>query len=49
MEECTAALASLTYAIKAQRTLSDIGIEAKTVKLDRAQSRRGCEYGISYD
>ena len=49
MEECTAALASLTYAIKAQRALSEMGIEAKTVKLDRNQSSRGCEYGISYD
>ena len=49
MEECTAALASLTYAIKAQRALSEMDIHSKIVKLDPSQARRGCEYGIAYD
>ena len=49
MEECTAALASLTYAMKAQRTLFDLGIDSRVIKLDPSRSRRGCEYGIAFD
>lgn len=48
MEECTAALASLTYAIKAQRSLSLLGIDVRVVKLDPSRAKRGCEYGIAY-
>ncbi len=40
-------MASMTYAIKAQRALSLLDIDTKVVKLDRA-TKRGCEYGIEY-
>ena len=49
MEDCTAALSSLTYAIKAERALANIGVLARTVKLEPGVARRGCEYGISFD
>ncbi len=49
MEECTAALSSLTYALKAQRALLDLGIESRVIKLDAPRARRGCEYGIAFD
>ena len=48
MDECTAALASLTFAIKAQHALTDAGISAKVTKLSPDVAKRGCEYGISY-
>lgn len=49
MNECTAALASLTYAMKAQSALSSINIHADIIKLSDERSKRGCEYGILYD
>ena len=49
MDDCTAALSSLTYALKAERILSELGISARVVKLDANVSRRGCEYGIAFD
>lgn len=49
MDDCTAALSSLTYAIKAERILAELGVSARVVKLDASVSRRGCEYGISFD
>ncbi len=48
MDECTAALASLTYALKAERALVAGGIYVKIIKLSPEIARRGCEYGISY-
>lgn len=49
MSLCTAAADSLTYAMKAQRALADIGIGCDIVKLDPSQAKRGCEYGVSFD
>ena len=49
MDDCTAALSSLTYAIKAERILAELGVSSRVVKLDASVSRRGCEYGISFD
>ena len=49
MKECTAALASLTYAMKAQSALSELNIHADIVKLSDERAQRGCEYGILYD
>ena len=49
MKVCTAATESLTYAMKAKRVLSDAGIAADIVKPSTPQSKRGCEYGISFD
>ena len=46
---CTAALASLTYAMKAQGVLSAAGFYTDIIKLDPSRSRRGCAYGIQFD
>ena len=48
MKTCTAAIGSLTYAIKAQKALSQNGIHNNIVKLDASMTRRGCAYGIEF-
>ena len=48
MKICTAAIGSLTYAIKAQRALRDAGIDGDIVKLDASMTRRGCAYGVEF-
>ncbi len=48
MKPCTASFGSLTYAIKAQKELAKVGVDAKIVKLDASLSRRGCSYGVSF-
>lgn len=48
MKQCTAALGSLTYAIKAQRALAEAGVHSEIVKLDSSMTRRGCSYGVEY-
>ena len=45
---CTAALSSLTYAMKAQRALESASIHSDIVKLDFSKSRRGCAYGVKF-
>ena len=46
--ECTAALASLTYAIKAQKILYENGISSEVVRLDASKERRGCGFGVEF-
>jgi hypothetical protein len=46
---CTAALASLTYAMKAQGVLSAAGFYTDIVKLDPARSKKGCAYGVQFN
>lgn len=48
MKICTAAIGSLTYAIKAQRALAQAGIAGDIVKLDASMTRRGCAYGVEF-
>ena len=48
MKQCTAALESLTYAIKAQRALAEAEIPCEIVKLDASMTRRGCAYGVEF-
>ena len=48
MNICTAAIGSLTYAIKAQRALDQGGIGGEIVKLDASMTRRGCAYGVEF-
>ena len=48
MKQCTAALGSLTYAIKAQRALAENGLACEIVKLDSSMTRRGCAYGVTF-
>ena len=45
---CTATLASLTYAMKAQKALTVAGLYAEVIKLDSEQAKRGCAYGVRY-
>ena len=37
---------SVTYAIKARRLLSSIGISSKLIKIDALLSKTGCTHGI---
>lgn len=48
MKICTAAIGSLTNAIKAQRALSEAEIEGTIVKLDASMTRKGCAYGVEF-
>ena len=48
MNDCTAAIGSLTLAMKAKAVLDDGGILGRIVKLDPSATRRGCAYGIEY-
>ena len=42
-------LESLTYAVKAKRTLSKLGITARSVKFDGYGAELGCKHGIEFD
>ena len=48
MKACTAAIGSLTVAMKARSALEGARLEGKIVKLDPSMTRRGCAYGIEY-
>ena len=48
MRSCTAAIGSLTLAMKAASALGAEGLDGKIVKLDPTMTRRGCAYGIEY-
>jgi len=48
MKNCTAAIGSLTYAIKAQRALEQAGFFGNIVKLNASMTRRGCAYGLEF-
>ncbi len=48
MKICTAAIGSLTQAIKGERALAQANINGKIVKLDSSMTRRGCAYGIEF-
>lgn len=48
MKNCTAAIGSLTLAMKAHATLAEEGLLCKIVKLDPSMTRKGCAYGIEY-
>lgn len=47
-KSCTAAIGSLTLAMKGQKLLSEISITGTIVKLDSKKTRRGCAYGIEF-
>lgn len=48
MDYYTAAIGSITAAMKAHSALTSSGIGSKIVKLDPSMTRRGCAYGIEY-
>ena len=45
---CTAALTSLTYAMKAQKILGAAGLHSDIVKLSAGSTKHGCEYGVQF-
>ena len=45
---CTATLASMTQAIKAQKVLAAAAIPASIVKTEPASSLQGCSYGVEF-
>lgn len=46
--ECTAALASFTYAVKARNALAARGLYAEVVRLDSSHEKRGCGFGVEF-
>ena len=48
MNTTTITVGSVTYAIKAKKALSGIGIKSKLIKVDSSKTARGCEYGIEF-
>ena len=48
MKITTITVGSVTYAIKANKALSGIGIKSKLIKVDSSKANNGCEYGIEF-
>ena len=46
---CTATTTTVTYALMAQRALSENGINARIVRPPAEAEARGCAYGIEFD
>ena len=49
MEKTVISIGSFTYAQKARRLLSRVGIEATLVKHDGIETKAGCTHGIEID
>ena len=47
MADCIIAMKSMTFAEKAKRTASSIGIDTEIVSIDPSVTRRGCAYGLT--
>jgi hypothetical protein len=45
---CLATIGTMTMAIKAQRTLLDLGLHAEVRSLLKTKTRRGCAFGITF-
>ncbi len=45
---CTLKTGSMTYAIKARRTLAAEGINVRVLKLGDTGKKKGCVYGIEF-
>lgn len=48
MDKCTAAIGSLTIALKAHSALDLAGLDNKVVKLEPSMTKKGCAYGIEF-
>ena len=46
--DCSAELGSVTYAMKAQKTLAAAAIPSTVIRSESSSSRRGCTYGIRF-
>lgn len=49
MKNCTAAVGSMTSALKGHKILSSASISSNIVKLNNSTSHRGCSYGLEFD
>lgn len=45
---CMASFASMTLAMKAQKSLSQAAIRSEVVKLDSSFAARGCTWGLEF-
>ena len=45
---CSATLASMTVALKAQKALAAAAIPSNIIKIERSSSLHGCAYGIEF-
>ena len=46
---CVASLKSMTYAMKAKRTLQELNVSSEIIKLEPHMTHTGCAYGIKFD
>ena len=46
MKKTIITLTSVTYAMKAKKQLSRIGIRSELIKVDSSKSKKGCAYGL---
>ena len=46
MEQCILTVGTVTYAIRARKLLSSLGIRARLVKSTRSGGMGGCVYGV---
>ncbi len=49
MKYCTAAVGSMTSALKAHKALSSASILSNIVKINNSNTHRGCSYGLEFD
>ena len=46
--ECSAAIGSVTQAMKAQKALAEAAIPSTVIKWEASSRLRGCTYGVRY-
>lgn len=46
---CIASLKSMTYAIKAKKSLDAANISSEIIKLEPQMTHHGCAYGVKFD
>lgn len=49
MKSCTAAVGSMTAALKGRKALASASIPSNIVKLNNSKAQRGCTYGLEFD
>ena len=49
MKSCTAAVGSMTSALKGRKALTSASIPSNIVKLNNIKTQHGCSYGLEFD
>lgn len=49
MKSCTAAVGSMTAALKGRKALTSASIPSNIVKLNDSKTLHGCAYGLEFD